>query len=67
MCDEHVLITSKDFEPQVDGLLPRDWATALELCSVLDAAMFYNCGFDSGASIKHKHMQVIPYNSFHHG
>ena len=28
--------------------------------------MFYNCGFDAGASIKHKHMQVIPYSSFDH-
>ena len=29
----------------------------------MDAFMFFNSGFNAGASIMHKHMQVIPYSS----
>lgn len=29
----------------------------------MNAFMFFNSGFNSGASIMHKHMQVIPYDS----
>lgn len=29
----------------------------------MNAFMFFNSGYNSGASIMHKHMQVIPYSS----
>jgi ATP adenylyltransferase/5',5'''-P-1,P-4-tetraphosphate phosphorylase II len=29
----------------------------------MNAFMFFNSGFNSGASIMHKHMQLIPYSS----
>jgi len=29
----------------------------------MNAFMFFNSGFNSGASIMHKHMQIIPYQS----
>jgi ATP adenylyltransferase/5',5'''-P-1,P-4-tetraphosphate phosphorylase II len=29
--------------------------------------MYFNCGFNSGASVPHKHMQVIPYASLFGG
>jgi ATP adenylyltransferase/5',5'''-P-1,P-4-tetraphosphate phosphorylase II len=29
----------------------------------MNAFMFFNSGFNSGASIMHKHMQIIPYSS----
>ena len=37
-------------------------AVAITMVS-LNAFMFFNSGYNSGASIMHKHMQVIPYQS----
>jgi len=42
-----------------------DWLGALVTCRALDAMMFFNCGFLSGASIPHKHIQLIPYRSLY--
>jgi len=64
VCDQHVLVITKDFENQLDLLNHKDFKAALLTCKALDAMMFFNCGINSGASIKHKHMQVIPYESF---
>ena len=31
----------------------------------LDSFMYFNCGYNSGASIPHKHTQLIPYDSMY--
>lgn len=64
VCDEHVLVITKDFQSQLTPLNVEDFKNALLVCKALDAMLFFNCGFNSGASIKHKHMQVIPYKGF---
>ena len=63
VCDRHVIIVTKEFEKQIDPLNIEDFkATCIAMVS-LNAFMFFNSGFNSGASIMHKHMQVIPYSS----
>ncbi len=57
---DHALLVTKEFVPQTDRLDVRDFA-ALRCCvSRLHALAFFNCGPASGASVRHKHMQVIP-------
>lgn len=63
VCNEHTIIITKEFEKQIDPLNIDDFkATSIVLASA-NAFMFFNSGFNSGASIMHKHMQVIPYGS----
>ena len=63
VCDEHVLLVTQEFESQMSLLNKSDWLSALVTCRSLDAMLYFNCGFLSGASIPHKHMQLIPYAS----
>jgi ATP adenylyltransferase/5',5'''-P-1,P-4-tetraphosphate phosphorylase II len=44
-----------------------DFRAALLTCKALNGMMYFNCGFNSGASIPHKHMQVIPYDALYGG
>ncbi|KAI8333373.1 HIT-like domain-containing protein [Chlamydoabsidia padenii] len=61
----HLLITTKDFQPQTQPLFPPDlmigWKTLMTAYGPSSPGiLFYNCGPDSGASQSHKHLQVIP-------
>lgn len=63
VCDRHVIVITKEFLRQIDPLDIEDFkASIISMCS-LNAFMFFNSGFNSGASLMHKHMQVIPYES----
>lgn len=54
--DHHVIVITKDFEKQIDPLNFEDFkASAITMVS-MNAFMFFNSGFNSGASILHKHM-----------
>jgi len=58
--DEHLLIVTREFEKQ-ENLL--NFADFLALWAVLDqfeGLGFYNAGKIAGASVKHKHLQLIP-------
>jgi ATP adenylyltransferase len=56
-------VVTKEFQKQIDPLDIEDFkAVAITMVS-LNAFMFFNSGYNSGASIMHKHMQVIPYQS----
>ncbi|KEF53446.1 uncharacterized protein A1O9_10421 [Exophiala aquamarina CBS 119918] len=59
-----VLLITKDFIPQDDPLDNRDliaaWAV-LQNFSREQYFMIYNCGYNSGSSQGHKHMQLWPY------
>ncbi|KAG5518787.1 hypothetical protein PMAC_002758 [Pneumocystis sp. 'macacae'] len=58
---KHFLLITKEFKQQKDGLVPNDITLTWEcLDSMKDRHMaFYNCGFQSGASQPHKHIQFI--------
>jgi ATP adenylyltransferase len=56
----HLLIVTRQFEPQ-DVLLDQDDIAALRTClSEIDGLVFYNGGVAAGASQPHKHLQMIP-------
>jgi ATP adenylyltransferase len=56
----HLLIVTRDFEPQ-ESLLTRDDFHALTACMFqCDGLAFYNAGTAAGASQPHKHLQLVP-------
>ena len=61
----HLILAPSTFESQYTALCRRDFD---QVFSVLDELQgnylcFYNCGQHSGASILHKHIQMIPYET----
>ena len=59
--DRHLLIVTREFEHQDEPLSASDF-TALARCwTALGGGLaFYNCGTISGASQRHKHLQLVP-------
>ncbi|KAI9095444.1 HIT-like domain-containing protein [Phlyctochytrium arcticum] len=63
LVEGHVLLTTKEFASQFDPLNESDFAAAWKVLSEPDTSnylVFYNCGENSGASVPHKHVQLIP-------
>ncbi|KAJ3090821.1 bifunctional AP-4-A phosphorylase/ADP sulfurylase [Quaeritorhiza haematococci] len=59
----HSLITTKDFESQLDPPNARDFEAAWHFLTsdgMPSYLGFYNCGPLSGASVPHKHLQMVP-------
>jgi ATP adenylyltransferase len=63
----HLLVTTKDFQPQTDALNFNDLkatVSTMVLANELKPLLgFYNCGPVSGGSQPHKHLQVLPMNN----
>ena len=58
--DHHLLIVTREFEPQ-EALLDLDDFTAWFTClSEFEGLGFYNGGRAAGASQSHKHLQIVP-------
>eukprot|EP00941_MAST-03F_sp_MAST-3F-sp1_P005545 g5545.t1 len=57
---QSLLIITRDFAPQTDLLTVDDFSACLEVLDAIDGLAFFNCGPQSGASQKHKHLQIIP-------
>jgi ATP adenylyltransferase len=58
--DHHLLLVTREFEPQ-DTLLGRADFEALWACMrEFDALAFYNAGEIAGASQTHRHLQLVP-------
>ena len=58
--DQHLLIVTRQFEPQEARLNLEDF-TALWTCMAeYDGLGFYNAGTIAGASQPHKHLQLVP-------
>ncbi|WP_188859748.1 DUF4922 domain-containing protein [Marinobacterium nitratireducens] len=58
--DRHLLLVTRDFEPQSRVLNRQDFA-ALATCMRQGPALaFFNGGPDAGASQPHKHLQMLP-------
>jgi sulfate adenylyltransferase (ADP) / ATP adenylyltransferase len=59
---DHILITTSRFESQFSSLQPKDFDAALLMQYELNEEgllFFYNCGSNSGASVLHKHIQML--------
>ncbi|KAL1919336.1 uncharacterized protein VTP21DRAFT_2029 [Calcarisporiella thermophila] len=58
----HILVVTKEFYPQTDPPLPKDFAAVWYCLRRFkdNALAFYNCGASSGASQPHKHIQIVP-------
>lgn len=57
---DHALITTRDFEPQQAWLSLEDHWAARHALDALDGLIFYNSGPASGASQRHRHLQLVP-------
>jgi sulfate adenylyltransferase (ADP) / ATP adenylyltransferase len=58
--DHHLLIVTRRFKPQ-DALLEFADFVALAACMAeFDGIGFYNGGAESGASQRHRHLQIVP-------
>ncbi|MGX6999011.1 ATP adenylyltransferase family protein [Caballeronia sp. KNU42] len=58
--DHHLLIVTRSFKPQ-EALLELADFVALGACMAeFDGLGFYNGGAESGASQRHKHLQIVP-------
>jgi ATP adenylyltransferase/5',5'''-P-1,P-4-tetraphosphate phosphorylase II len=62
--EEHVVLPTIDFRPQEEPLSVADLRAMWTAMGGLDAFAFFNCGYESGASQPHKHMQLNSYPSF---
>jgi ATP adenylyltransferase len=58
--DDHLLIVTRQYEPQHAPLTGSDFTALAHCLAQYDALGFYNCGKVAGSSQTHKHLQVIP-------
>lgn len=58
--DHHVLIITREFEPQESLLTSADFEALWSCMAEFDALGFYNSGRHAGASQPHKHLQLVP-------
>lgn len=56
---EHLLVITKTFQPQEQLLTLGDFRALLRLMAPLGGLAFFNGGKRAGASVKHKHLQLI--------
>jgi sulfate adenylyltransferase (ADP) / ATP adenylyltransferase len=58
--DHHLLIVTRQFEPQESLLDLADFEALFACLSEFDGIGFYNAGAAAGASQPHKHLQIVP-------
>ncbi|CAB3798301.1 hypothetical protein LMG28614_04734 [Paraburkholderia ultramafica] len=58
--DHHLLIVTRCFKPQEALLELADFAALTAAMPEFDGLGFYNGGAESGASQRHKHLQIVP-------
>lgn len=58
--DRHLLIVTRDFEPQENWLTLADFQALWFTLAEIDGLGFYNGGTLAGASQPHKHLQLVP-------
>ncbi|AFZ44205.1 ATP adenylyltransferase [Halothece sp. PCC 7418] len=58
--DHHLLIVTRDFEEQEDLINHADLTALCACLKQINGLGFYNSGQDAGASVRHKHLQLIP-------
>ena len=58
--DNHVLIVTRKFEEQENLINQQDFTALWKVMSQYEGLAFYNAGKKAGASVRHKHLQIIP-------
>jgi ATP adenylyltransferase len=58
--DDHLLLVTRRFEEQEDPLGGADFVALWTCLREVDGLGFYNAGPASGASQRHKHLQLVP-------
>lgn len=58
--DHHLLIVTRCFKPQEALLEFADFVALAACMAEFDGLCFYNGGAQSGASQRHKHLQIVP-------
>jgi ATP adenylyltransferase len=58
--DNHLLIVTRDFEPQEALLNLADFEALIACMAEFHGIGFYNAGAAAGASQAHKHLQIVP-------
>ncbi|ELR98493.1 DUF4922 domain-containing protein [Gloeocapsa sp. PCC 73106] len=58
--EEHLLIVTRTFVEQQDLLNYADFLAVWAILSEIDGLVFYNSGPIAGASVRHKHLQLVP-------
>lgn len=58
--DEHLLIVTRQFEEQENLLNFDDFLSLWAVLQEFNGLAFYNSGKIAGASVRHKHLQLIP-------
>lgn len=56
----HVMVVSKEYEPQMKVLSRHDFHAAWLTVQEMDGLSYYNGGEVAGASVDHKHLHVLP-------
>lgn len=59
--EHHLLIITRDFEPQENLISLGDFTALWQVFQQLNGFAFYNAGKVAGASQPHKHLQFVPY------
>jgi ATP adenylyltransferase len=58
--ENHLLIVTREFEEQEDLINHNDFTALCACLQKVDGLGFYNSGKDAGASVRHKHLQLVP-------
>jgi ATP adenylyltransferase len=58
--DHHLLLVTREFEHQKNLLNLADFIALAACLQQINGLAFYNGGKTAGASVKHKHLQIVP-------
>lgn len=58
--ENHLLIITRDFEEQENLINHADFTALCACLKQVDGLGFYNSAKDAGASVRHKHLQLVP-------
>ena len=57
----HLVMATRDYQEQALPLGPTDFDALARCLAEIDGLAFYNCGPESGASQRHRHLQLVPF------
>ena len=57
----HLVVATREYQEQDLPLGPADFDALARCLAEIDGLAFYNCGPESGASQRHRHLQLVPF------
>ncbi len=60
--ENHLLIVTREFEEQENLINHADFTALCACLQKVNGLGFYNSGKDAGASVRHKHLQLVPHS-----